>query len=138
MPNNIIKTKIIVRFSETDAFEFVHFSEFFRYFELGFIELLKEINLLEKAIKREIGFPIVEAHCEYKNPAFFGDELEINTIVKKIGNRSITTVHEIYKTNFNKLIAHGWISRVFMKYQTRELVQISEDTKKKLEEYLKI
>ncbi|MHA1338444.1 MAG: acyl-CoA thioesterase [Promethearchaeota archaeon] len=131
-----VLTNIVVRFSETDAFEFVHFSEFFKYFELGFVDLLKKVGLLEKAIKREIGFPIVESHCEYKNPAFFGDELEIHTMVKKIGKHSLTTMHEIYNAKSFKLIAKGWISRVFMRYDNRELIQIPKDTREKLNMYL--
>ena len=70
------KTEVRVRYAETDAAEIVYYSNFFIYFEVGKMEMFREL-----ALSYDRRLPMIEAHCDFKNAAKFDDMLEIHTTV---------------------------------------------------------
>ena len=69
-----------VRYAETDTMGVVYYANYFVWFEVGRTDLLREAGWSYRAME-EAGFslPVVEAHCDYRKPAKYDDEIEIRT-----------------------------------------------------------
>ena len=71
---------IRVRYAETDKMGVVYHANYFMWFEIGRCELLRTIGRSYRQMESEgIGLPVIEAHCEYKAPARYDDELQVKT-----------------------------------------------------------
>ena len=58
----------------------VYHANYFIWFEIGRCELLRAIGRSYRELEDEgIGLPVIEAHCEYKSPARYDDELQVKT-----------------------------------------------------------
>lgn len=71
---------IRVRYAETDKMGVVYHANYFMWFEIGRCELLRAAGRSYRDMEASgIGFPVIEAHCEYKSPARYDDELVVKT-----------------------------------------------------------
>ncbi|MHA1731658.1 MAG: acyl-CoA thioesterase [Promethearchaeota archaeon] len=116
------RTEVRVRFSETDAMGVVHFNRYFLFFEEGFVSFLNSLGTSPaEHLERDVVFPIVEAHCTYKESAKFGDTVVIVTRIEH-KTHSLVCHHEVYRKSDDALLAHGKLVRVC--YNTREKVKV--------------
>lgn len=74
-------TTIRVRYAETDQMGVVYYANFFVWFEIGRVELLRQHGFDYKTMEVEDDcfIPVVEASCRYKAPARYDDLLVIET-----------------------------------------------------------
>lgn len=77
----IPQTAIVrVRYAETDKMGVVYHANYFVWFEVGRCDLLRANGSSYRDLEATgITLPVVEAHCEYRQPARFDDELEVKT-----------------------------------------------------------
>jgi acyl-CoA thioester hydrolase len=77
------ETRIRVRYAETDQMGVVYYANFFIWFEVGRVELLRQLGFHYKQmeIEDDCHIPVVEANCRYKSPARYDDELLLETRV---------------------------------------------------------
>ena len=69
-----------VRYAETDKMGVVYHANYFVWFEVGRCELLRAVGRSYRDLEETgIGLPVIEAHCEYKMPARYDDELQVKT-----------------------------------------------------------
>jgi acyl-CoA thioester hydrolase len=69
-----------VRYAETDKMGVVYYANYFVWFEVGRCELIRAIGKSYRDLEADgIGLPVIEAHCEYKSPARYDDELQVKT-----------------------------------------------------------
>lgn len=90
-----------VRFADVDHAGIVYYPTFFHYFHVALEELLRQrlgprgyVALLDQ---RRIGFPSVNAQCEFKSPLRFGDTIDIDMSVDRLGNKSIAFRFRVYR-----------------------------------------
>ena len=78
------KTKLRVRYGETDQMKYAYYGVYAQYFEVGRVELLRSLGITYKELE-ELGFalPVVNYNIDYKKPAFYDDELTIETTIKE-------------------------------------------------------
>jgi acyl-CoA thioester hydrolase len=78
-----VTTEARVRYAETDQMGIVYYANFFIWFEVGRVELLRQLGFHYKQLEIEddCHFPVVEASCRYKSPAHYDDELLLETRV---------------------------------------------------------
>jgi acyl-CoA thioester hydrolase len=58
----------------------VYHANYFVWFEVGRTGLLRDSGWSYREMEAEgVGLPVIEAHCEYRQPARYDDELEIRT-----------------------------------------------------------
>lgn len=99
-----------VEFYETDMAGIVHFSNFFRYMEAcehAFVRSLDhELHGMLDGL--ETGWPRVNATCDYRAPARFGDLLTIRLFLDEVRNRSVRYRFEISRDAI--LVAEGAIA----------------------------
>jgi acyl-CoA thioester hydrolase len=74
------RTQIRVRYAETDQMGVVYHGNYFIWFEVGRVELLRQVGWSYKTLEADgVRLPVVEATCQYRHPARYDDELEIRT-----------------------------------------------------------
>ena len=112
-----MKTKIIklrVRYSETDQMQFVHHSNYAKYFEIARIEWLRSSGISYKEMETEgIMLPVVSLSSEFKKPAKYDDVLTIETSVEQKPTAKIIFVYQIYNQE-KELITTGSSTLVFV------------------------
>ncbi len=73
-------SRIRVRYAETDQMGVVYHANYFVWFEVGRTGLLRDSGWSYREMEAEgIGLPVIEAHCDYRQPARYDDELEVRT-----------------------------------------------------------
>jgi acyl-CoA thioester hydrolase len=79
----VSQTRFRVRYAETDQMGVVYYANFFIWFEVGRVELLRQLGFHYKQmeIEDDCHIPVVEATCRYKSPARYDDELLLETSV---------------------------------------------------------
>jgi acyl-CoA thioester hydrolase len=78
------KLTIRVRYPEVDAMGYVHHSRYLQYFEMGRIELLRQIGFSYADLERQgVFFVVVKVEVRYKAPARYDDELTLITRVTR-------------------------------------------------------
>ncbi len=83
--------------------------------EQGFLKFVTENNLI---------FPLVNINIDYKYSAGVGDILQVETSLKKIGNKSATVEQKIYIQNKDKLAIDAEVTFVFIDKNTGKTIEI--------------
>src|SRR5271155_1848439 len=75
------ETTIRVRYAETDQMGVVYHGNFFTWFEVGRVELCRQLGFEYKHMEAndDTFIVVAEATCRYKRPARFDDLLRIRT-----------------------------------------------------------
>lgn len=69
-----------VRYAETDKMGVVYHANYLVWFEIGRTDLLRTLGWTYRDMEATgVSLPVIEAHCEYRQPAHYDDELEIAT-----------------------------------------------------------
>lgn len=76
----ISHSTVRVRYAETDRMGVVYHANYLVWFEVGRTEWLRQTGWSYREMEAD-GFSLVviEAHCEYRQPARYDDELDIRT-----------------------------------------------------------
>jgi acyl-CoA thioester hydrolase len=73
-------SKVRVRYAETDKMGVVYYANYLVWFEVGRTDLLRERGWSYREMEGEgFALPVVEAVCQYRRPALYDDELEVQT-----------------------------------------------------------
>ena len=90
--------QIRVRYQETDGQGRVHHANYFTYFELGRIEILRAAGMSYRSVE-EAGYDLVVAEigCEYFLPAVFDDVLTLRTTVVRAKGARIEHQYEVFR-----------------------------------------
>lgn len=103
------ETKVRVRYAETDQMGVVYHSNYFIWFEVGRVELLRQLGFTYKQMEREDGcfIAVVDARCRYKAPARYDDEITIRTGLKNARESLIHFSYEAVRESDGTLLAEG-------------------------------
>ncbi len=87
--------EIDVRYYETDGQGVVHHANYFQYFELARVEMLKAMGHDYAELERDGVFLVVHSiACKYHRPARFGDRLRIHT---KVARATLARIDHLYQ-----------------------------------------
>ncbi len=112
----MVKIKDRVRFVETDMMGVVHHANYFRWFEMGRVEYLRQAGLdLVELMEADYLFPITDARCSYKKPARFADEIIICADMIELSRVKMVFSYKIKNAKDESLIAEGLTQNVFTK-----------------------
>ncbi len=80
-PGTLVRrTSVRVRYAETDKMGVVYHANYFVWFEVGRTDWLRQAGWSYRELEAEgVSLPVIEAHCEYRQPARYDDELDIRT-----------------------------------------------------------
>ena len=78
MPASI--TTLRVRYAETDKMGVVYYANFLVWFEVARADLLRSLGWSYREMEAAgVSLPVIEAHCEYRRPARYDDEMDVMT-----------------------------------------------------------
>ena len=112
----MIACKTRVRYCETDRMGVVYHGNYFDWFEMGRTEYCRSLGKTYLEWELEgVFLPVVEAHCRYKRPVFYDDEITIWTWIEKASNVSVTFCNRIERDcEPGKTVAEGWTKHAFV------------------------
>jgi acyl-CoA thioester hydrolase len=105
----ISETRIRVRYAETDQMGVVYHANHFIWFEVGRVELLRQLGFSYRDMEASDGcfIAVVDARCRYKAPARYDDEIIVRTHIKNIRESLIHFGYELLRANDATLLAEG-------------------------------
>src|SRR5579863_1835018 len=119
-----------VRLSETDALGVVYYGQYFTYFDMSRLEMLRSIGVtLAFLRKRKLGFVAADASCRFSESARFDELLSLGVKVSRIGGSSVTYSHRVRRGS--KTIAEGKVTDVLVDEDGKP-VQIPTDIRARL------
>jgi len=103
-----------VRYAETDQMGVVYHGNYFVWFEVGRVELIRALGIEYKRMESEDDCHIVvaDAHCRYHQSARYDELLRIRTRISESRNRLVRFAYEVFRDADNKLLATGETSHV--------------------------
>jgi acyl-CoA thioester hydrolase len=130
----INETEQRVYYSDTDHAGAVYYSNYFKWFEIGRTEFLRQLGFDYADFEKQgLIVPVVEAHCDYQSPARYSDIVTIRTKISNIGTSSIKFDYEVIDKSNNKLLAQGRTTNVFVDTKTMKPASIPGALKKSLQ-----
>ena len=123
-----------IHFHETDMAGIVHFSRFFPILEEAEQAFYREgIKIsVQSVFKQGYIVPRVHAECDYLNPLFADDVVDVDVSVDKIGLSSLSMVFDIKRGE--DAIAKGKIVAVYVK--DGKSVDIPDEIRERSQAYL--
>src|SRR5499425_1690985 len=103
------ESRLRVRYAETDQMGVVYHSNYFIWFEVGRVELLRQLGFSYREMEKEEGcyIAVADARCRYKAPAKYDDEIIIRTRMKNVRESLVHFGYEAVRANDNVLLAEG-------------------------------
>jgi acyl-CoA thioester hydrolase len=106
MDERVGEIEIRVRYAETDQMGVLHHANYFVYFEMGRVELLRSRGVSYRELEQQgYRLMIVRAQCRYHRPAFYDDLLRLRTRVLRAAGVRIEHRYELYRGE--ELLAEG-------------------------------
>lgn len=82
-----------VRFADVDHAGIVYYPRFYHYFHIAFEEFFRQRMgsgaYLDLISRRRIGFPAVRTECDYRAPLRFGDMVQVDVQIERLGGKSV-------------------------------------------------
>ena len=100
--------RIRVRYADTDRMGIAYHANYLVWFEVGRTEWLRESGWTYREMEEGgVSLPVIEAHCEYRLPARYDDEIEISTAATVLSQVRIRFDYEARLTGSSALAATG-------------------------------
>jgi acyl-CoA thioester hydrolase len=108
------ETSVRVRYAETDQMGVVHHANYLVWFEIGRVELMRQLGFDYKRmeLEDECQIVVVEVSSRYKAPAHYDDELVIRTQVKTLRGFLLKFGYEVIRKADGKLLCTGETTHV--------------------------
>ncbi|MHC4392342.1 MAG: acyl-CoA thioesterase [Planctomycetota bacterium] len=129
-------TDIRVRLNETDAVGVVFHGNYFTYMDVGRVDYLRNLDLMEQG--RPIkGFDNVVAHssCDFRAPARYDDALVIHVRIASISRTSFRFECAFYRKRTGELLASGESIHVAVDLETMKPVPVPDFFRERIEAF---
>jgi acyl-CoA thioester hydrolase len=103
------ETRLRVRYAETDQMGVVYHTNHFIWFEVGRVELMRQMGFSYRDIERNEGcfIAVAEAKCQYRAPVFYDEEVVVRTWLKSVRESVIVFSYELLRPGTDALLAEG-------------------------------
>ena len=109
MNGNPCEVRVRVRYAETDQMGVVYHANHFVWFEVGRVELLRQLGFSYREMEAEdrCFIAVVDARCRYRAPALYDDEVVVRTYLKNVRESLIHFAYELLRASDGTLLAEG-------------------------------
>lgn len=108
-----VNAEIRVLYGDTDAMGQAYYGNYMRWFEVGRAEWFRGKGTSYRNLEAQgIYLPVIEAHCRYRQPAFYDDILLIGTRFRFSGPARLRFDYEISRKADAEAIARGYTVHV--------------------------
>ncbi len=119
------ETRLRVRYAETDKMGVVYHSNFVIWFEVGRVELLRQLGFEYSQMEQQDNchIPVVDLRVRYKAPAQYDDEIVIRTVLKNARTSLLHFSYEVVREADRMLLATGETMHIIVddKFERRPL-----------------
>jgi acyl-CoA thioester hydrolase len=108
-PQAVNETKLRVRYAETDQMGVVYHSNHFIWFEVGRVELLRQLGFSYRDLENEdnLFFAVAEAKCRYRAPVRYDEEVLVRTQFLNVRESVVHFGYELRRAEDGALLAEG-------------------------------
>jgi acyl-CoA thioester hydrolase len=97
-----------VRYAETDKMGVAYYANYFVWFEVARADLLRSLGWTYREMEEDgVGLPVIEAHCEYRLPARYDDELDVRTAGSMLSGVRMQFDYEVVRRGDGMVAAVG-------------------------------
>jgi len=116
------ETRLRVRYAETDQMGIVYHSNFFIWFEVGRVELLRQLGFSYREMEAQDGccIAVIDARCRYKAPARYDDEVIVRTRLENMRESLIRFEYELFRAEDGTLLAEGDTTHIVVDREMRK------------------
>jgi len=110
------ESRLRVRYAETDQMGVVYHSNHFIWFEVGRVDLLRQLGFSYREMEHECKchLAVVDARCRYRAPATYDDEIIVRTYIKKVRGSLVHFGYELLRLDDGELIAEGETTHILI------------------------
>ena len=102
------RTRVRVRYAETDRMGVVYYANYLVWFEVGRTEWLRATGWSYREMEHDgVSLPVIEVQCEYLQPARYDDEIEIRTRATLLTPVRIRFDYEVVRIDGDTVTAVG-------------------------------
>lgn len=111
----ISKSRIKVRYVETDQMGIVHHSNYYAYFEVGRGDFIQECGISYNDMENMgVVMPLVDSYCKYIEGAKYDENLIIETYIEKLSPVKVIFNYNVVRERDKKTISKGKTTLAFV------------------------
>ncbi len=105
----VFETRVRVRYAETDQMGVVYHSNYIVWFEVGRVEMLRQMGFTYREMEKQDGthIAVVEVRCRFKAPALYDDTILVRTSLMNVRDSLLHFGYEILRETDGTLLAEG-------------------------------
>ena len=103
------ETKLRVRYAETDQMGVVYNSNYIVWFEIGRVEMLRQLGFSYREMEEQDGIhlAVADVRCRYKAPALYDDIVVLRTHLVKVRDSLLHFGYEVLREEDGAVLAEG-------------------------------
>ena len=125
--------RITVRFGDVDPAGLVYYPVLFHYFHVAMEEFFAArcgATYARLLAEERVGFPTVNVRAEFFAPVVYGDELDVEVAVARVGRSSVTFVYSASRASDGRLCARSEQVQAAMNLDTRRAVPVPDELRR--------
>ncbi|MGE5628305.1 MAG: acyl-CoA thioesterase [Solirubrobacterales bacterium] len=121
------KTKIKVRYAETDQMGIVHHSIHYVYFEAAREDFIAGSGIKYVDMETQgVMMPLAETGCKYTEGLKYGDELIVETTLEELTPVKVILNYDIIRERDGKVLAKGKTVQAFVDKSTFKIINLKK------------
>jgi acyl-CoA thioester hydrolase len=108
------ETKLRVRYAETDQMGVAYHSNHLIWFEVGRVELMRQMGFSYRDMERDEDrfIAVAEVTCRYRAPARYDEEIVVRTRLKHVRKSVVVFSYELLRDAGGEVLAEGETTHV--------------------------
>jgi len=119
------------RVAETDMLGHINNASYFVYMEEARLTFLDELGI--QVSEDNFSFVLASATCDFISQGYYGQIINIDTSVTKIGNTSLTLISDMTDKELGNMIAKGEATIVYFDIEQQKPAELPDSFKAKLQ-----
>ena len=105
----VYETQLRVRYAETDQMGVVYHSNYIIWFEVGRVEMLRQLGFTYREMEKEdeTHIAVVDVRCRFKAPARYDDVITVRTRLLYVRDSLLHFGYDILRSSDGALLAEG-------------------------------
>ena len=105
----VYETKLRVRYAETDQMGVVYHANFIVWFEVGRVEMLRQLGFTYSEMEKqdETHIAVVDVRCRFKAPARYDEVITLRTRLLNVRKSLLHFGYEVLRDEDGALLAEG-------------------------------
>lgn len=123
------RTTLIVRFGDVDSAGIVYYPRYPHYLHIGMERYFQEvlgIDYADLTVRRRFGLPTVHLEVDFKSPLRYGDRIEMEIVIGRIGTTSVEWLYSLRRESDGEIVATARTVTVATNLETIDKVEVPE------------